>query len=228
MGKLAGVVLLWGCPSPSEVETTMKRLLPLALVALMAAPAAAQSLDSPTVLPGLDNAPPFSADIVIQSPALKQATAYRVYYMPQRIRMEAANAPTVITRMDTGLVYLKTDDHQWMQMSLASVGGAALAPANLRHRVQKLGTANVNGRACDVVRTVSPDGSIVTTNYLTRELPVRSIIQAPSGQTVVDYQNLRVGGVSPAWFEIPATDQVMTTDNLLDQVRNLQRPGVPQ
>ncbi len=192
----------------------MRPILPLDLVGMLAATPAAAQLGDMTTLPGLEKAPSFEADVTITSRAMPQPTAYHVTYMARRIRFDGAEN-TFITRMDQGAVYIAQGGNQWMRMSLQAMGGVGLSEGSFRHTMRKVGQATVDGKTCDVYQSQSADGSTSSTNYLYRDVPIRSIVQSPQGQTVVEYRNLRIGYVPASRFELPANAQVTSMEDLL-------------
>lgn len=192
----------------------MRPILPMVVAGVLAATPAAAQLGPMTTLPGLDKAPSFEADVTITSRAMPQPTAYRVAYMAQRIRFDGAES-TFITRMDQGTVYIAQGGNQWMRMSLQAMGGVGLSDGSFRHTMRKVGQATVDGKTCDVYQSQSADGSTSSTNYLYRDVPVKSVVQSPQGTTVVEYRNLRIGYVSPSRFELPAGSQVTSMEDLL-------------
>lgn len=196
----------------------MRPTFPLLLAGvLVAAPASAQLGTEVMALPGLERAPAFAADVTIASPVLPKPTAYHVRYMAQRIRLDGqgAEGQTFITRLDQGMVYLSQGGNQWMRLSLQALGGVGLSAGSFRHTMRRVGQATVEGRLCDEYQSQSADGSTSSTNYLYREVPVRSIIRGPQGTTTVDYRNLRIGAVSPSAFELPAGAQVTSMEELM-------------
>lgn len=196
----------------------MRPILPMVLAGvLVATPAMAQLGPDVTSLPGLDKAPAFEADVSITSQVMPKPTAYHISYMAQRIRFDGqgAEAQTFITRMDQGLVYIAQGGNEWMKLSLATMGGVGLSQGSFNHTMRKVGQASVDGRLCDVYESRSADGSTSSTNYLYRDVPVRSYIKGPQGTTVVEYRNLRIGSVSASRFELPAGAQVTSMEDLL-------------
>lgn len=207
----------------------MKPLLPfLACGLLMAPPAYAQLGGAlPTSLPGLEKAPPFSADVFITSGSMTKPTSYHISYIPNRVRLETLgeNAQVILTKLDEGNVFISQGSSQWLKMSLAALGGSGLEAGNFKHAFQKTGSATVDGKLCDVYQSRSADGATSSTNYLFHDFPVRSIVKGPTGLTTVEYRNLRQGGVSAALFELPPGSEVMSMESLLDQVKGLTKPG---
>lgn len=203
----------------------MKPLLPVFAIGLLMAPPAYAQLggDLPTTLPGLEKAPPFTADVVITSRTMQKPTTYHINYMPNRVRLETGgeNGQVIITRLDEGSAYVSQSPTQWMKLSLSALGGSGLEVGNFRHAVRKTGTATVEGKLCDVYQSRSADGMTSSTNYLYRDFPIRSIVQGPTGVTTVEYRNLRMGNVAPALFELPPGAEVMSMESLLDQVKGL-------
>lgn len=203
----------------------MKPLLPVLAIGLMTATPAYAQLggDLPTTLPGLEKAPPFTADVVITSRAMPKPTAYHINYMTNRVRLETggANGQVIITRLDEGMAYISQSPTQWLKMSLSAMGGSGLEAGNFRHSIQKTGQATVDGKVCDVYQSRSMDGSTSSTNYLYHDVPIRSIVKGSTGTTTVEYRNLRMGSVSPALFELPPGAEVMSMESLLDQVKGL-------
>ncbi len=202
----------------------MKKRLMAALVALgITAASPAQGFGGtglPSVLPGLETAPPFSADVVISGPAMPTPSTFRISYMPQRIRLESKGAEgmTAIMRLDEGSAYMYQGDNSWLRLSLASLGAMGLA-AGARHTLSKLGNQVVDGRTCEVYQTTSSDGSVAT-NYVTGGVPYKSIVRMPTGgETIVRYLNVSRGGVHDALFTLPANAEVMDMANLLNGLK---------
>lgn len=174
----------------------------------------------PSVLPGLDNAPPFTADVVITSPAMPTPTTFRIAYMPQRVRLESKGEAgmTAIIRMDEGSAYMYQGDSTWLRLSLSSLGAMGLNPG-ARHSLKKLANQTVDGRNCEVYQSTSEDGS-VSTNYVASGVPFKSIVRTPAGgDTVVRYLNVSRGGVNAALFTLPADAEVMDMANLLNGLK---------
>lgn len=192
----------------------MRPILPLVVAGVLTATPAAAQLGDVTTLPGLEKAPSFEADVTITSKAMPRPTAYHISYMPQRIRFDGGEN-TFITRLDQGAVYLAQGGNQWMRMSFQAMGGVGLSGGSFRHTMRKVGQATVDGRLCDVYQSQSADGSTSSTNYLYRDVPVRSIVQGPQGTTTVEYRNLRIGYVSPSRFELPANAEVQSMEELM-------------
>lgn len=184
---------------------------------LVASPASAQLGPEFTALPGLEKAPAFEADVAITSRAMPKPTAYHIRYMASRLRFDGQGpeGQTFITRLDQGLVYLSQGGNQWMRLSLQAMGGVGLSDGSFRHTMRRVGQATVDGKLCDEYQSQSADGSTSSTNYLYQGVPVRSIIQGPQGTTTVAYRNLRIGAVSPSYFELPAGAQVTSMEELM-------------
>lgn len=206
----------------------MKKRLTTALAALWlsaATPAHAFGAASlPPVLPGLEQAPPFTADVSITSPAMPKATTFRIAYMPQRVRLESRGQEgmTTIIHLDEGSAYMHQGDRSWLRISLASMGAMGLG-SGARHALTKLPNQTVDGRNCEVYQTSSSDGT-VSTNYLSGGMPFKSIIRSPSGgDTLVRYLNVSRGGVNASLFTLPANAEVLDMANLLNGLK--QRNG---
>ena len=206
----------------------MKPYVPLLAGALLLATPAYAQLEGglPSMLPGLENSPPFTADVVVTSQAMPGPTSYHIEYMPKKVRMETGGE-VIIARLDQGMLYVSQGPNQWMEMSLDAAGAAGLDPANFHQQLQKTGEATVDGKLCDVYRSSGGDG-ISTTSYLYHDFPIRSVVDGPMGHTTVDYRNIQTGAVSSSLFDLPPGAQVMTMQSLLNQVKgmsNLQNMG---
>ncbi len=174
----------------------------------------------PAVLPGLENAPPFTADISITSRAMPTPTTFRISYMPQRVRLESRGEAgmTAIIRMDEGAAYMFQGDRSWLRLSLSSLGTMGLNPTT-HHALKKLANQTLEGRNCEVYQSTSDDGTI-STNYLSGGLPFKSIVRVPaSGETVVRYLNVSRGGVQASLFTVPADAEIIDMANLLNGLK---------
>ncbi len=174
----------------------------------------------PPVLPGLEQAPPFTADVSITSPAMPTPTVFRIAYMPQRVRLESPGAEgmTAIIRLDEGSAYMYQGDRTWLRLGLSALGAMGLNPG-ARHAVKKLGNQSVDGRPCDVYQTTSDDGT-VSTNYLSGGMPFKSIVRTPTGgTTVVRYLNVSRHGVDASRFQLPADAEIVDMSTLLNGIK---------
>ncbi|MNK63258.1 hypothetical protein D3C87_824700 [compost metagenome] len=202
----------------------MKKRLAAAIAALwltFAMPAQAMGVAGlPSVLPGLENAPPFTADVMITSASMPTPTRFRISYMPQRVRLESRGSEgmTAIIRLDEGSAYMFQGDRSWLRLSLASLGALGLA-SGAQHSVTKLANQTVDGRACEVYQTTSGDGT-VSTNYVSGGLPFKSIVRTPTGgDTVLRYLNVSRGGVNASLFSLPSDAEVIDMANLLNGLK---------
>ena len=202
----------------------MKKRIAAALAALwLTATTPAQAFGGaglPPVLPGLENAPPFTADVSITSAAMPTPTTFRIAYMPQRVRLESRGqgGMTTLIHLDEGSAYMHQGDRSWLRLSLASMGAMGLT-SGARHALTKLPNQTVDGRNCEVYQTSSSDGT-VSTNYVTGGMPFKSIIRTPTGgDTVVRYLNVSRGGVSASLFTLPANAEVVDMANLLNGLK---------
>lgn len=207
----------------------MKRLAALFAALWLAATSPAQAFGAaglPSVLPGLEQAPPFTADVIITSAAMPTPTAFRIAYMPQRVRLESrgADGMTAILRLDEGSAYMFQGDRSWLRLSLASLGAMGLVSGQ-GHSVTKLANQTVDGRLCEVYQTTSGDGSVATT-FVAGGLPFKSVVRTPGGgETLVRYQNVSRGGVSASLFALPSDAQIIDMANLLNGLKGRKGGG---
>lgn len=174
----------------------------------------------PAVLPGLETAPPFTADVSITSASMPTPTTFRIAYMPQRVRLESRGGEgmTAIIRLDEGSAYMYQGDRSWLRLSLASLGAMGLAPGS-RHALTKLPNQTIDGRPCEVYQTTSADGTVAT-NYVAAGLPYKSIVRAAAGgDTVVRYLNVSRASVSPSLFTLPADAEILDMASLLNGIK---------
>lgn len=201
----------------------IKRIATGGLIAgvLAASPVQAyEGLGLPTALPGLETAPPFNAEISITSATLQTPTTFKIYYMPQRVRMEsrAEGGMLAIMRMDQGVAYVHQGDRSWLRLSLSAFGAMGLSPGS-RASLSKLPNQTVDGRACEVYQSTSADGTVAV-NYMAGGLPFKSVVRPPTGgTTTVRYLNVSRGGVHEGLFDVPAQDEVMDMNSLLNGIK---------
>ncbi|MBM3269807.1 MAG: hypothetical protein FJZ01_19420 [Candidatus Sericytochromatia bacterium] len=177
----------------------------------LGAPAAAQ--DVPDTLPGLENAPPFVADVVITNAQVK-GVQYRMYYIPGYMRLESTG-PTPDGSKQVILSHLRENvsfvdlGGQWYKVSNNALGAQGLQYGSTSgFRTQRLGKRTVDGKLCEGYKFTSPDGATRVEQWLWGQYPILATVQNQMGTTTAKYLSLRPQSTPASYFAPPAGQPV--------------------
>lgn len=201
----------------------MKKVLFAAAVSvscvLGGSPAYAQAGGVPDTLPGLENAPPFVADVEVTNAQVK-GVRYRMYYMPGYMRLESTSATPdgskqiILSHLRENVSFVDLGG-TWYKMSNNALGAQGLQYGNTAgFRTQRLGKAVRDGKMCDGYRFTSPDGSTKVEQWMWGEYPILATVQNRQGTTTAKYLSLRPQSTPASYFSPPRGEPVQDLEAL--------------
>jgi len=181
------------------------------LATAIAAPAAADEM--PGVLPGLEKAPPFVAEVEVHN-AQAKGVVYRLNYVPGRMRLESLSGTpngehqVIISNLVDHVSYVEVFG-SWYRVrnDALGVGGMSYGQTG-GFRTRKLGRKTVEGRLCEGMELTSPDGRTRVEQPLWNNMPVLATVHQASGVTTAKYRSLTAQRTPDAWFQVPAGAKV--------------------
>ncbi|MEB3299030.1 MAG: hypothetical protein VKO21_06040 [Candidatus Sericytochromatia bacterium] len=185
----------------------------MAPVVLLALQHPARAADMPAVLPGLENAPPFVAEVEVHN-AHSKGVVYRMNYIPGKMRLESlSGAPNgerqvVISHLAEHVSYVEVFG-AWYRVRNDALGVGGLSYGQTGgFRPRKLGRKTVEGRLCDGTELTSPDGKTRVEQWIWNNMPVLATVHQPQGVTTARYRSLVAQRTPDAWFKVPAGAKV--------------------
>jgi len=181
------------------------------LATAIAAPAAADEM--PGVLPGLEKAPPFVAEVEVHNTQAK-GVVYRLNYVPGRMRLESLSGTpngehqVIISNLVDHVSYVEVFG-SWYRVrnDALGVGGMSYGQTG-GFRTRKLGRKTVEGRLCEGMELTSPDGRTRVEQWLWNNMPVLATVHQASGVTTAKYRSLTAQRTPDSWFQVPAGAKV--------------------
>lgn len=175
--------------------------------------ALAQVEGVPEILPGLENAPPFVADVEVTNAQVK-GVRYRMYYIPGYMRLESTS-PTpdgskqvILSHLRENVSYVDLGG-TWFKVSHDALGAQGLQYGSTAgFRTQRLGRAIRDGKMCEGYRFTSPDGSTRVEQWLWGEYPVMATVYNRQGTTTARYLSLRPQTTPASYFSPPRGEPV--------------------
>lgn len=194
----------------------MRRFILAFALAATPTPALAQA-GVPDELPGLENAPPFVAEVVVSNAQVKNQ-AYTMYYIPGRMRLESSG-PTpdgskqVIISWLTDNVSFVDIGGQWFKIRNDALGAENLQyGATSGFKTLKLGKETMDGKLCDHLRFISPDGSTKVDQWMWGEYPIKAVVNNKMGTTTAFYKSLRAQTTPASYFVVPRGEKIQDLD----------------
>jgi hypothetical protein len=194
-----------------KVATTVALIVGCAFGAL---PARAQV---PDTLPGLENAPPFVADVVVNNAQVKNVS-YRMYYMPGKMRLESlAGAPggekqLILSHLAENISYVDIGG-SWFKLNNNALGAEGLSYGSTAgFKTRRLGKRTVDGKLCEGYVFTSPDGSTNVESWMWGDYPIVSTVKNRMGVTTAKYLSLRPQSTPESYFYPPKGAQIQDLD----------------
>ena len=204
---------------------------------VLGAPGQAQAQDGgvPDTLPGLENAPPFVADVVVTNAQVKGVT-YRMYYMPGYMRLESRSATPdgskqiILSHLRENVSFVDLGG-TWYKLNNNALGAEGLSYGNTAgFRTRKLGKRTKDGKMCEGFQFTSPDGGTKVEQWMWGEYPIIATVQNRMGTTTAKYLSLRAQTTPASYFSPPRGEPIQDLEALtggMGGMNGLPSGGLP-